>query len=114
MKTATLLKNIEYNETKPAVSVLLETDFSKEIKIAFKANQVMAAHKAPKPIVVEIVDGSIDFEVNENTLTLNRGDLIALEANVPHSLKALSDSVVRLTLSKYDKAERVEEVAKTS
>lgn len=110
MKTASLLKNIEHNESKPAISVMLETDFSKEIRIVFKANQLMAAHKAPKPIVVEIVEGAIDFDVQETTYHLTRGDLITLEANVPHSLKAISNSVVRLTLSKGDTAKRVGDV----
>ncbi|MDF1673984.1 MAG: cupin [Vicingaceae bacterium] len=104
MKTASFLKNIEYNETKPAISVMLETDFSKEIRIVFKAKQLMAAHKALKPIVVEIIDGAIDFDVIDSVHHLTRGDIIALEANVSHSLKAIKNSVVRLTLSKSDTA----------
>jgi quercetin dioxygenase-like cupin family protein len=102
MKTASFLQNVEYNENKPALSVLLKTDFSKEIRIVFKANQVMTAHKAPKPIVVAIIEGQIDFEVENTTYQLKRGDVIAVTANVIHSLKANADSVVRLSLSKND------------
>nr|WP_299034565.1 cupin domain-containing protein [uncultured Tenacibaculum sp.] len=110
MKTAAFLENLEYNEEKVAVSLLLETDFSKEIRIVFKKNQVMKDHKAPYPIVVQILKGNIDFGVNNEVKRLNSGDMISLEAKVIHNLTALEDSVVRLTLSKSDSVNRVKEV----
>ena len=42
---------------------------------------------------------------------LERGDLIALDGNVPHNLKAEADSIVRLTLNKRDDSQRVKEAA---
>lgn len=114
MKTASITTDINYNEGRPAIQVLLETEAGKEIRIAFKKDQVMKRHKTPFPIVVEIFDGSIDFGVNDETHTLKRGDLIALEGNVPHDLTALKDSLVRLSLNKADTAKRVEDVAKNS
>lgn len=110
MKTAAFLNNVQYNEEKVAISLLLETDFSKEIRIAFKKNQVMKDHKAPYPIVVQVLKGSIDFGVHNEYKRLNAGDLITLEAKVVHNLTAIEDSVVRLTLSKSDSVSRVKEV----
>lgn len=114
MKTASLTTDINYNEGRPDIQVMLETDAGKEIRIAFKKEQVMKRHKTPFPIVVEIFEGSIDFGVNDKTHTLNKGDLIALEGNVPHDLTALKDSIVRLSLNKGDTAKRVENVVKES
>ncbi len=110
MKTAAFLENIQYNEGKVAVSLLLETNFSKEIRIVFKKNQVMKDHKAPYPIIVQVIKGSIDFGVNNEIKKLQTGDLISLDANVIHNLTAVEDSVVRLTLSKLDTVNRVKEV----
>lgn len=110
MKTAAFLKDIQYNEEKVAISLLLETDFSKEIRIVFKKNQVMKDHKAPYPIVVQVLKGNIDFGVNNEVKRLNSGDMISLEAKIIHNLTALEDSVVRLTLSKSDSVNRVKEV----
>ena len=101
MNTASYLNNINYSDSKPHVEVLLESDFSKEIRISFKAGQVMAEHKAPRPIVVQTISGSIAFEVNQQTHQLNQGEMISLEANIPHSLKAKTDSIIRLSLSKH-------------
>jgi len=110
MKTASLANNIEFNETKPAISVLLETSSTKEIRIVFRNGQKMKEHKTPFPIVVEIFDGTLDFGVNGETHNLVRGDMLTLEGNIPHDLMATSDCTVRLSLNKLDKVERVQAV----
>ncbi|MEG9328436.1 cupin domain-containing protein [Salinimicrobium catena] len=111
MKTASILKDLDFNENKPAVQVLLETDSSKEIRIAMKKGQVMKEHKTPYPIVVEIFEGSVNFGVNGESMLVRKGDLLSLEGNIPHDLRAEEDSVIRLTLTKADSAERVKGVA---
>lgn len=110
MNTASLIKDLEYKENKPAVSILLETKQSKEIRIALRAGQIMKEHKTPYPIVVEIFEGKIDFGVQGELLHLAKGDLIALDGGVPHDLTALENSIVRLTLSKADSLKRVEKI----
>ena len=107
MKTASLSKDITYNQDKPAIQKLLETPFSKEIRIALKAGQIMKEHTAPAPIVVELFEGAIDFGVNGTIHNLVKGDILTLDAKVPHDLKATQDSIVRLTLAKIDSIDRV-------
>jgi quercetin dioxygenase-like cupin family protein len=115
MKTASLTQDIQYNkESRPNIKQLLETETGKEIRIVFKTNQVMKEHQTPFPIVVEIFEGSIDFGVKGKIHQLKKGDLVALEGNIPHDLKALEDSIVRLSLNKADTTKRVEDVAKNS
>lgn len=110
MKTASIYRDLVYKEDKPAITVLLDTDFTKEIRIAFKKNQAMKEHQTPFPIVVEMVEGTLDFGVQGTVNHLEKGDLIMLEGNVPHDLKATTDCIVRLTLSKQDSSKRVERV----
>lgn len=114
MKTNNILKDLEYNDNKPAISVLLETEGSKEIRILLKEGQTMKEHQTPFPILVEIFEGEIDFGVKGEVHNLVKGDLVALEGAVPHDLLAKKDSIVRLTLNKADKAERVKKVAEKS
>ncbi|AOW20660.1 cupin domain-containing protein [Urechidicola croceus] len=110
MKTASIYKDIECNENKPVISVLLETTFTKEIRIVMKKGVSMKKHQTPFPIVIEIVIGNIAFGVNEKILNLEKGDIIALEGKVAHDLKAKEDSIIRLTLTKNDEASRVKHV----
>ncbi|EGV43532.1 cupin [Bizionia argentinensis JUB59] len=114
MKVASLVDNVEYNETKPTIQVLMETETGKEIRIAFKEGHVMKEHKTPFPIVVEVFEGAIDFGVNGKIHHLKKGDLIALEGGVPHDLTATATSIVRLSLNKLDSAKRVEDVVSKS
>ncbi|TRX71192.1 cupin [Carboxylicivirga sp. M1479] len=107
MKTASLTSQVTHKDNKPHIQALLETPFSKEIRIVFKKGQIMKEHSAHTPIVVEIFKGEIDFGVNNEIHQLTEGDILTLNGKVPHDLKATKDSIVRLSLSKKDAVERV-------
>ncbi len=106
--------NVEFNDKHISTSVILETPFSKEIRILLKSGQVMKEHKTPFAIIVHVLDGEIDFGINGNINCLKKGSILTLEGNVKHDLTAKKDSIVRLTLSKLDKVERLENVIKNS
>lgn len=110
MQKSSLFENLQFNETKVAVSVLLKTSNSSEVRILLKKDQMMKEHQAPFPIVIEVFDGAIQFGVNGESQTLNRGDIISLDASVPHDLKGISDSIIRLTIHKNDTIERINSI----
>lgn len=107
-----ILNELNFNDEKPNISVLFESSFSKEIRILLKENQIMREHKTPYPIVVEVFDGNVDFGVEGKIYNLIKGDILTLEGNIPHDLKATSDCIIRLTLSKLDSVNRVKGVLK--
>lgn len=100
--------DLSFNEQKASTKVILETSFTKEIRILLKKGQTMKEHRAPHPIVIHILQGEIEFGVENQVHVLNHGSICTLEENIPHNLKALKDSIVRLTLSKLDSPTRVE------
>ena len=110
MKTSSLLNNVIYNEDKPAINVLFETETTKEIRIVMKKDQVMKKHQTPFPIVVEIFEGDLDFGVEGTIHHLKRGDILALDSSIPHDLHAKTNCIVRLTLAKSDTVQRVKKV----
>ena len=112
MQLASFLNNLEFSDSKVVITPLIESDFGKEIRIAFKEGQMMKEHKTKYPITVMTIIGSIEFTVNEKTVTLAKGDVISLEGNVLHELKATEKSVVRLSLHKGDSVARVNSVLK--
>ncbi|MDG1333373.1 MAG: cupin [Crocinitomicaceae bacterium] len=107
MVKASLLEGVTYNESKPKIDVLFETEQTKEIRIALNKNQRMKEHKTPFPIVVEVVTGKIDFGVNNEKHQMGAGDLISLEGSVPHDVHAIEPTIIRLSLSKSDSVERI-------
>jgi len=111
METANIYKDLTYKEGSPAISVLFQTDATKEVRIAFKQGQRMEEHQTPYPITVAMVEGELDFGVNGEVLQLVKGDMLNLAGGVPHDLLAKSDCLVRLTLSKSDSVQRVKDVA---
>jgi rmlC-like cupin family protein len=114
MKTASIYQDLEFNENKPAIKAILETDFTKEIRILMRENQEMKEHQTPFPIVVELLEGEIIFGVEGLNYEVKKGDLLTLSGGIPHNLIAKKESIIRLTLSKLDSSKRVEGVAEKS
>lgn len=110
MEIQNLLLDLTYGEEKPAVKVLIDNDFTKEIRIVFKKGQFMKQHQTKFPIMVEVFQGCIDFGVENERHQLKQGALIFLDASVPHDLIASEDSIIRLSLNKADTIQRVQEV----
>ncbi|HIQ57208.1 TPA: DUF542 domain-containing protein [Candidatus Gracilibacteria bacterium] len=113
--TSKFLENIEYNDKKPVIKMMLESHFTKEIRIVFKAGQIMKKHQTPFPIVVELIEGVLDFGIYNkeggiDILHFEKGDMISVSAGIPHDLTAISNCIARLTLSTGDTKKRVDEV----
>lgn len=107
MKIQSFTTDLVFDTERIQTKVILETSFSKEIRIALSKGQLMKEHKAPFPIVIHVLKGSINLGSEGEIQEMNAGDLITLDANVLHDLKAIESAVIRLTLSKLDKVERV-------
>lgn len=114
MNSVSFSENLEFNDHKIVTKLLLETSFSKEIRILLKQGQVMKEHKAPFPIIVHVLEGEIDFGIEGKVQVLPKGAIITLAGHVPHDLTAKQNSIVRLTLSKLDSPERVTNVVGNS
>lgn len=114
MNIKSFSENLEFSDNRIVTQVILETSFSKEIRLLLKNGQTMKEHKAPFPIIVHILEGKIDFGIEGEIRSLKTGDVITLENNIYHNLTAKKDSIVRLTLSKLDDASRVKKAADKS
>lgn len=100
----------EFNGVK--AESIFKDRFSKEIKISMQKGTFMKEHCAPNPIKVQILKGCVEFSAENNTAILNELDMIALCANVKHSLKAKENSIIRLTLYFDDDFARVQSILK--
>lgn len=102
----------EFTPKKVSTQLILESDFTKEIKITLANGAEMKEHKTPFPIVIQVLQGSINLSFSGSNNEMNEGAIIALEGGIPHSLFAKHDSIVRLTLAKHDSYKRVGNLVK--
>lgn len=52
MKTASLTNNLKYEENRPTIRVLIDTEAGKELRIVFKEKRFLKTHPSLFPIVV--------------------------------------------------------------
>jgi quercetin dioxygenase-like cupin family protein len=113
MQVTSFNESVEFDDSRVRTKLLLETSFSKEIRILLKEGQIMKEHKAPYPILIHILEGQIALGVQGVSYDMSGGDIISLEANVSHDLTAKENTIVRLTLSKFDSIDRLKEIAES-
>ncbi len=67
-------------------------------RLVFPAGAEFPNHKVSGPIVVHCIKGEIEFTAMGATRTLKPGQLLHLMPDEPHSLRAIADAVVLLTI----------------
>lgn len=95
---ADIYANQEYGTSRPVLKLLFNTGVSKELRITMRKGQQLPQHTTTSPIIIQVVEGSLDFGYSQQRLILKKGTLITLEANQPHDLQALEDCIVRLSI----------------
>ncbi len=67
-------------------------------RLVFPAGEEFKSHKVSGPIVVHCIKGEIEFTAMGATQTLKLGQLMYLMPDEPHSIRAVNDAVVLLTI----------------
>ncbi|GAA9610378.1 cupin domain-containing protein [Helicobacter pylori] len=98
MKAVNFLEGVHFEKLN--IEALNENSSNKEIRICMPKGAILDKHKAPGAISVQVLEGKIIFEVENEKIEMHKGALISLEAQVLHRLDALENSVIRLSLSK--------------
>lgn len=79
---------------------VFKSDTTTVVLIGMHKNAELKEHKAIGNISVQVLDGEINFFAEQQTLSLGKGQMITLEANILHSVTALKESFFLLTLVK--------------
>lgn len=83
---------------KEHTKAIVKTDDMELIRIVLPAGKGIPEHKVSGPITVQCVSGKIGISAMGTTQKLNYNQLIHLMPGELHSLKAIEDSVVLLTI----------------
>lgn len=82
---------------------LFKSETMRIVLIGLHENAELKPHKANGVISVQVIEGKIEFSAEEQITHLEKSQMIALQENVIHSVKALTESFFLLTLAmNYD------------
>lgn len=78
---------------------IFKSDTMRIVLLGLHENAELKSHKANGVISVQVLEGKINFITEQQQVLMEKGQMIALQANVTHSVIALTDSFFLLTLS---------------
>ena len=79
-------------------TALIKTQHFEIIRMVLLASKEIAEHKAKGDIIVQCLEGHVAFSTLGKNLELRAGHMIYLKSGEPHSLKAIEDSSLLLTM----------------
>jgi len=83
----------------PGISeTLVRTDHLEIFRYALPAGKVIDTHTAAGSMVVQCLEGTVEFTALGKTQQLTSGKMLYLQDHEPHALKALSDALLLITI----------------
>lgn len=85
---------------------ILKTHDVEIIRQVLAAGKSMPEHQVPGEVTLLCVEGSVELRAHGMTQIMRAGDLVYLQGNEPHSLRAIEDaSLLHTILLKRDSAD---------
>lgn len=91
-------KLARFREEGPDVQVLSDIGTACLVLFAFKAGQQLREHRTSSQILVQALRGRITFTAAGNSIRLQAGMVLQVEAQVPHQVVALTNAVLLVTM----------------
>jgi len=89
---------IEYQKGAVVSKEILRKGTGTVTIFAFDRGEGLSEHTAPFDAVVQVIDGKAEINISGNKNILERGDMIIMPANEPHSLHAMERFKMILTM----------------
>ncbi len=78
---------------------VFKTDGMRIVLIALHKDAEMTKHTADGMISLQVLEGHLLFTTKEQSVELEKGQMLALHENVPHSVLAKEETIFLLTLT---------------
>ena len=92
-------KEISWLESDRNSMTIFKSDILTIVLLGLHLNAEMKTHQTNGFISVQVLEGRINFTTEEKTVSLEKGQMIALHENIPHSVIALEETFFLLTLA---------------
>lgn len=87
---------IEVSAEKVQFKHVFNNDNGGVVLVAFKAGQKLDTHTAPAELMVNVLEGEIEFTMLDKPHTIKAGEFLLMGADVAHSVVAKADSKMML------------------
>lgn len=77
---------------------IFKSDTLRIVLIGLHQNAELKPHKAMGAITVQVLEGNLEFKTDQESRQLEKGQMIVLQENITHSVKAISECFFLLTL----------------
>lgn len=91
-----LANQIESGDDKVHFQNIFSNNNGGVVLVAFKAGQKLDTHTAPAEVMVNVIEGEIEFTMLDKPHTLKAGEFLLMGADVAHSVAAKSDAKLML------------------
>jgi quercetin dioxygenase-like cupin family protein len=95
-----------WKESNRNAITVFKTDGLRIVLIGLHKGAEMARHVADGIISVHVLEGTIDFITDQQSVNLQKNNIVTLHKNVPHSVKAEEEAIFLLTLTTTSKPEK--------
>jgi len=89
---------IEYQEGAVVSREIIRKETGTVTIFAFDKGEGLSEHTAPFDAMVQIIDGKAEISISSKKNILDKGDMIIMPADEPHSLNALERYKMVLTM----------------
>ncbi len=90
---------ISWKDGKRNAITVFKTNGLRIVLIALHEGSEMARHTADGIITVQVLEGQIQFNTDQQSVELGKGQMLALHERIPHSVKAIQETTFLLTLT---------------
>jgi quercetin dioxygenase-like cupin family protein len=91
---------VNYQEGSIVSRTLIDKNAGTVTLFAFGQGQGLSEHKAPFDALIQIIEGTAEITLSGKKNILKEGEMIIMQANEPHALKAISNFKMLLIMVK--------------
>ena len=92
--------SVTYADDSIVSKILLRNDKGNVTLFAFDKGEMLSEHTAPFDAIVQVLDGSVEVEIDHKPHILVTGESIIMPANIPHAVTALDKFKMLLIMIK--------------
>ena len=92
--------SVTYADDSIVSKILLRNEMGNVTLFAFDKGEMLSEHTAPFDAIVQVLDGSVEIEIDHKPHILVTGESIIMPANIPHAVTAFEKFKMLLIMIK--------------